>query len=134
MWKFLKTTEAEDATTTEEVRVVSAEVVLVAIEVFLQEEKEILLQDGKADLEVTEIPHLEKVVLVQEVVLLQEQAVSLIEHQDLRKLQDAMVVHQKDRQDVLKVLATLQEKNDQEEVKSSPLALSKGEGNYGIEN
>lgn len=116
MWKFLKTTEAEDATTTEEVLVVSAEGVPVAIEVLLQEEKEILLQDGKAGLEVTEVPHLEKVVLVQEVVLLQEQAVSLIEHQDLRKLQDAMVVHQKDRQDVLKVLATLQEKNDQEEV------------------
>ena len=116
MWKFLKTTEAEDATITEEIPVVSEEVVLVEIEVLLQEEKATLLQDVKADLEATEVQHLEKVVLVQEVVPLQEQAVSLIELLDLRKGQDAMAVHQKDQLDVLKVLATLQEKNDQEEV------------------
>jgi hypothetical protein len=122
MWKFLKTTEAEDATITGDLPVVSAEDVPVVIEVLLHEEKETLLQDVKADFEATEVQHLEKVVLAQEVVLLQEQAVSLIEHQDLRKRQDAMAVHQKDQLDVLKVLATLQEKNDQEEVKSSPLA------------
>jgi hypothetical protein len=122
MWKFLKTMEAEDATTTGDLRVVSAEAVQVAIEVLLQEEKETLLQDVKADLEATEVQHLEKVVLVQEVVPRQEQGVSQTELQDhLLKLQDAMVVHQKDQLDVLKVLATLQEKNDQEEVKSSSL-------------
>jgi hypothetical protein len=82
-----------------------------------------LLQDVKADLEATEVQHLEKVVLVQEVVLLQEQAVSLIELRDLRKGQDAMAVLQKDRQDVLKVLATLLEKKDLEEAKSSPQLL-----------
>jgi hypothetical protein len=122
MWKFLKTTEAEDATITGDLLVVSAEAVQVVIEVLLHEEKETLLQDVKADLEATEVPHLEKVVLAQEVVPLQEQAVSLIELRDLRKGQDAMAVHQKDQLDVLKVLATLQEKNDQEEVKSSPLS------------
>lgn len=117
MWKFLKTMEAEDATTTGDLRVVSAEAVQVAIEVLLHEEKETLLQDVKADLEATEVQHLEKVVLVQEAVPRQEQGVSQTELQDhLLKLQDAMVVHQKDQQDVLKVLATLQEKNDQEEV------------------
>ena len=116
MWKFLKTTEVEDATTTEEVRVVSVEAVQVVIEVLLHEEKETLLQDVKADLEATEVQHLEKVVLVQEAVPRQEQRVSLREHQDLRKLQDVTAVLQKDRQDVQKVLATFQEKNDQEEV------------------
>lgn len=114
MWRFLKTTEAEDATTTEEVLVVLAEVVLVVIEVLPLEEKETLLQDGKADLEATEVRHLEKVDLDLEVVPRQELEVSLIERQDPQMLQDAMAVLQKDPQDVLKVLATLQEKKDLE--------------------
>jgi len=111
---------AEDAITTEEVLVVVlAEVVQVAKEVQLQEEKETLLQDVKvlvADLEATEVQLLEKVVLDQEVILLQELAVSLIELQDLQKLQDAKVVLQRDQQDVLKALVMLQERKDQEEV------------------
>jgi hypothetical protein len=124
MWKFLKTTEADDAITTEEVLVVVlaevlAEVVQVAIEVLLQEEKETLLQDVKvlvADLEATEVLLHVKVVLDQEAHQLQELAVSLKDLQDLQKLQDVMAVLQKDQQDVLKALVTHQEKKDQEEV------------------
>lgn len=120
MWKFLKMTVAEDGITTEEVLVVVlAEVVQAVIEVQHQEEKVVLLQEEKADLEVTEVQLLEKVVLAeeanQEAQLLQEQAVSLIDLQDHQRLQDVMTVHQKDQQDVLKVLAMRQEKKDQEE-------------------
>lgn len=101
MWKFLKTTVAEDAITTEEVQVVLAEVVQVVTEVQLQEEKEILLQDVKADLEATEVQLQEKVVLAeeanQEVHRLQELAVSQTEGQDPQKLQDVTAVLQKDR-------------------------------------
>ena len=117
MLKFLKTTVAEDAITTEEVLVVLVEDVQVVIEVQLQEEKEILLQDVKADSEATEAQRHAKVVLDQEAVLLQEQVDSLIDLQDLQMLQDVTVVLQKDQQDVLKVLVTLQEKEDQEEAK-----------------
>ncbi len=128
MLKFLKMTEAEAATITGDIPVVSAEAVLV-IEVLLHEEKETLLQDVKAVLEATEVQHLEKVVFPQEVVPLPEQVVSQIELQDLRKGQDAMAALQKDPQDVQKVLAMLQEKKDQEEAKSSPLSplLLRGE-------
>ena len=118
----------EDAITTEEVPVVLAEVAPV-IEVLPLEEKETLLQDVKvqvADLEATEVQLQEKVVLAEEanpeVHQLQEQAVSLIDLQDHQTLQDVTAVPQKDRQDVLKVLGMLQEKKDQEEVKSSHLA------------
>jgi hypothetical protein len=124
MLKFLKTTVAEDAITTEEVLVVVlAEVVLVAIEIQLQEEKVTLLQDVKVlvDLEATEVRLLEKVLLDLEVVLHQELEVSLM-------LQDAKVVRQKDQQDVLKVQVMLQEKEDQEEAKSSPLAPLQSRG------
>jgi hypothetical protein len=121
MLKFLKTTVAEDAITTEEVLVVVlAEDVQVAKEVQLQEEKEVLLQDVKvlvADLEATETQLHVKVVLDQEVLQLQELAVSLIEALDQQMLQDVTVVLLKDQQDVLKALVRLQEKEDQEEVK-----------------
>jgi hypothetical protein len=110
-------------------------------EVLPLEEKGTLLQDVKvqvADLEATEVQLQEKVVLAgeanPEVHQLQEQAVSLTDLQDHPTLQDVTAVPQKDRQDVLKVLVTLQEKKDQEEVKSSPPTPLKGEGNYGIEN
>jgi len=73
-----------------------------------------------ADLEATEVQLLEKVVLDQEAnqeaQQRQEQVVSLIDLQEQQMLQDVMVVLQKDLQDVLKVLVTLQEKEDQEEV------------------
>ena len=111
---------AEDAITTDEVLVVLAEVVQVAIEVQLQEEKVVLPQDVKvqeADSEATEVQRLVKVVLDQEAVLLQERVVSLIESQDLQKRQDVRVVLLKDQLDVPKALVTHQEKKDQEEVK-----------------
>ena len=129
MLKFLKTTVAEDAITTEEVLVVLAEVAQVVTEVQLQEEKETLLQDVKVlvvDLEATEVQLLEKVVLAEEanleVQLLPELADFPKELQDHQKLQDAMVVRQKDQLDARKVLVTHQEKEDLEEVKSLPLA------------
>lgn len=115
MLKFLKTTVAEDVITTEEVLEV-----LEAEEILLQEEKETLLQDVKADLEATEVQLLKKVVLVeeanQEVHQLLELVVFQTELQDLQKLQDVTVVLRKDRQDALKVLVIHQEKEDQEEV------------------
>jgi hypothetical protein len=119
MLKFLKMTVAEDVITTEEVLVVSAEVVQVVTEVQLQEEKEILLQDVKvlADLEATEVQLLEKVVSDQEAIQLQELVVSLIDLQDLQMLHDMKVDFLKERQDVQKDLAMLQEKEDQEEAK-----------------
>lgn len=111
-------TVEEDAITTEEVLVA-----LVAEEVQLQEEKGTLPQDVKVpvvDLEATEVQHHVKVVLVEEANLevhhLLELAVSLREALDQPILQDVMVVLQKDQQDVLKVLATRQEKEDLEEV------------------
>lgn len=119
MWRFLKMTVAEDAITTGEVLVVSAEVVPVVIEVPLQEEKEALLQDVKVQVAVSEATEVQlhvKVVLDQEAVLLQERVVSLTELQDHLMLQDVMVVLQKDRLDVQKALVMLQEKKDQEEV------------------
>ena len=120
MWRFLKTTVAEDAITTEEVLVVVlAEVVQAVTEVLLQEEKVVLLQDVKvlvADLEATEVQLLEKAVLDQEAVLLQELAVFQTEGLDHLKLLDVTVVPQKDQLDVLKVLVMHQEKKDQEEV------------------
>jgi hypothetical protein len=132
---------AEDAITTGDLPVVLAEVARVVTEVLPLEEKGTLLQDVKvqvADLEATEVQLQEKVVLAgeanPEVHQLQEQAVSLTDLQDHPTLQDVTAVPQKDRQDVLKVLVTHQEKKDQEEVKSSPPTPLKGEGNYGIEN
>ena len=113
-------TVAEDATTTEEVLVVLAEVDQVVIEVQLHEEKVVLPQDVKvqeADSEATEVQRLVKVVLDQEAVLLQERVASLIESQDLQKHQDVRVVLLKDQLDVPKALVTHQEKKDQEEVK-----------------
>ena len=104
MWRFLKTTVAEDAITTEEILVVD-----LAEEVLLQEEKEALHQDVKADLEATEVQLLEKVDLEAKEVLDQEEKVLQT------GLQDVTVVLRKDRQDVLKVLVTHQEKEDQEE-------------------
>ena len=92
-------TVAEDATTMEEVQAEA----LVAEEVRLQEEKEILLQDAKADSEATVHQLPEKVDLRQEPVLhvvkadfhqtarqdeltLQERKVLLKEHQDVLKV------------------------------------------------
>lgn len=79
-------------------------VVVLAEEVQLQEEKEALHQDVKADLEATEIQLLEKVVSeVKEVDLLQEE------------VKEEKVEFLKERQDVLKALATHQDQEDQEE-------------------
>lgn len=137
MWRFLKTTEAEDATTTEEVLVVLAEVVLVVIEVLPLEEKETLLQDGKADLEATEVRHQEaadsdhekKVVFRIEPlarVVLAEEAILEARHQEAEvfrrteRQEDPMLQDQKgsqtEHQDVRKVPQILQEREDQEEV------------------
>jgi hypothetical protein len=82
-------------------------------EVLLQEEKEVLLQEEKdqADLEATEVLLLEKVVLDQEAHQLQEQVVfHLTERQDLK-------VHLTELQDVLKALVMHQDQEDQEETK-----------------
>ena len=108
MWKFPKTTVAEDATTTEEVLEV-----LEAEEVRHQEEKETLPQDVKADLEATEVQLLEKVVLAEEA----NPEVHQRQEEKETLLQDVTEVLRKDRQDVLKVLVTHQEKEDQEEAK-----------------
>jgi len=123
MLKFLKMTVAEDAITTVEVQVVVlAEAVQVVTEVQHQEEKAILHQDVKVlvDLEAIEVQRHAKVVLAEEanpeVHQPQELAVSLTEVQDLLMLLDVMVVLLKDQQDVLKVLATHQEKEDRGEV------------------
>lgn len=79
-------------------------VVVLAEEVQLQEEKEALHQDVKADLETTEIQLLEKVVSeVKEVDLLQEE------------VKEEKVEFLKERQDVLKALATHQDQEGQEE-------------------
>lgn len=79
-------------------------VVVLAEEVQLQEEKEALHQDVKADLEATEIQLQEKVVSeVKEVDLLQEE------------VKEEKVEFLKERQDVLKALATHQDQEDQEE-------------------
>ena len=106
---------AEDVITTEEVLVDSAEVVQVETEVQLQDVKEILLHDARADSEAIVVQHQEKVVLEEEANLeahlLQELTVSQAE------LQDVKAVLQKDQQDVLKVLAMHQEKEDREEAK-----------------
>ena len=105
----------EDVITTEEVLVDSAEVVQVETEVQLQDVKEILLHDVRADSEAIAVQHQEKVVLEEEANLeahlLQELTVSQAE------LQDVKAVLQKDQQDVLKVLAMHQEKEDREEAK-----------------
>lgn len=95
---------AEDVITTEEVLEV-----LVVEEVRLQEEKETLLQDVKADLEATEVQPQEKVDSEAKEVLLQEEKVLLT------GLQDVTEVLRKDQQDAQKALVTHQEKEDQEE-------------------
>jgi hypothetical protein len=84
-------TVAEDVTIMVEIRVVD-----LAEEVQLQEEKEVLPQDVKADLEATEIQLQEKVVSEATEVRLQEEvkeekAEFLKERQDVRK---ALVIHQ----------------------------------------
>ena len=86
-------TVAEDATTTEEALEV------LAVEVLLQEEKETLLQEEKADSVATETQLLER------------------EDSEAKEevLQEEKVVQQKEPQDVLKVLATAQDQEDQEE-------------------
>lgn len=82
-------------------------VVVLAEEVQLQEEKEALHQDVKADLEATEIQLQEKVVSeVKEVDLLQEE------------VKEEKVEFLKEHQDVLKALATHQDQEDQEETNS----------------
>lgn len=83
----------EDATITEEALEV------LAVEVLLQEEKATLLQEEKADSEATETQLQEKAVSEAKEVVLQEEK----------------VVQQKEPQDVLKVLATAQDQEDQEE-------------------
>ena len=79
-------------------------VVVLAEEVQLQEEKEALHLDVKADLEATEVQLLEKVVSeVKEVDLLQEE------------VKEEKVEFLKEHQDVLKAFATHQDQEDQEE-------------------
>jgi hypothetical protein len=110
MLKFLKTMVAEDVITTEEALVADS----VVVEVQHQEEKEVLLQEEKdlvADLEATEDLLQEKVVLDQEVLLLQEQVVF---HQTEDQEQK---VHLTELQDVLKALVMHQDQEDQEETK-----------------
>ena len=103
---------AEDGTITEEV---AAD--LVVEEVLRQEEKETLLQDVKvlvaADLEATETQHHVKVVLVEEVILeTQRQEEKVVFLADLQE--PKVQVHLTERQDVLKVLETHQDQEDQE--------------------
>lgn len=90
---------AEDVITMVEVLVV-----VLAEEVQLQEEKEILLQDVKAVLEAIEIQLREKVVL---------EAKELLLHQGEAKEEKAEFL--KEHQDVLKALVTHQDQEDQEE-------------------
>lgn len=78
-------------------------VVDLAEEVQLQEEKEALHQDVKADLEATEIQLQEKVVSEAIEVRLQEE------------VKEEKVEFLKEHQDVLKALATHQDQEDQEE-------------------
>lgn len=78
-------------------------VVDLAEEVQLQEEKEALLLDVKADLEATEIQLQEKVVSEATEVRLQEE------------VKEKKVEFLKEHQDVLKALATHQDQEDQEE-------------------
>lgn len=86
---------------------VEIQVVDLAEEVQLQEEKEALHQDVKADLEATEIQLQEKVVSeVKEVDLLQEE------------VKEEKAEFLKERQDVLKALEIHQDQEDQEETNS----------------
>ncbi len=78
-------------------------VVVLAEEVQLQEEKEALHQDAKADLEATEIQLQEKVVSEATEVRLQEEA------------KEEKAEFLKERQDVLKALVIHQDQEDQEE-------------------
>ena len=112
---------AEDAITTEE-----ALADLVAEEVLLQEEKEVLLQEEKvlADLEATEVLHLEKAVLDQEAHLLQEEKVAF----HLTDLQEKAL--QKEHQDVLKVLVMHQDQEDQEETNYNLVFLNNESPEY----
>jgi alpha-ketoglutarate-dependent taurine dioxygenase len=89
---------AEDVITMVEIRVDLAE------EIRVQEEKETLLQDVKADLEATETPLQEKVVSEVTEVRLQEEA------------KEEKVVFLKEPLDVLKALAIRQDQEDQEEI------------------
>ena len=73
-------------------------------EVQLQEEKEALLQDVKADLEVTEIQLQEKVVL---------EAKEVHRHQE--EVKEEKAVYLKELQDVPKALVIHQDQEDQEE-------------------
>lgn len=88
---------AEDVTIMVEILVGLAE------EVLLQEEKEVLHQDVKADLEATEIQLQEKVVSEATEVRLQEE------------VKEEKAEFLKERQDVLKALVTHQDREDQEE-------------------
>jgi 3-isopropylmalate dehydratase small subunit len=89
---------AEDVIIMEEILVVD-----LAEEVLLQEEKEALLQDVKADLEATEIQLQEKVVLEATEVRLQE---------EVKEEKEEFL---KEHQDALKALVTHQDQEDQEE-------------------
>ena len=133
MLKFLKMMVAEDVTITEEVQVE----VLVAEEVLLQEEKEALLQEKKADLEATEVRLLEKADLAEEARLQEKAVLEAIEirllvkedledevKQELHRHQDEKVILLQEmkellteRQDGLKVLVMRQGQEDQEKSK-----------------
>ena len=88
---------AEDVTIMVEILVGLAE------EVLLQEEKEVLHQDVKADIEATEIQLQEKVVSEAIEVRLQEE------------VKEEKAEFLKERQDVLKALVIHQDQEDQEE-------------------
>ena len=116
MLKFLKMMVAVDVIITEEILEV-----LVVEEALLQEEKETLHQEEKAQagLEVIVILHQEKVVSEEEVplqekVVLEEEALHLeLVGFHLTEVQETKV-HQKELQEDQKVLVMLQEKEDQE--------------------
>ena len=109
MWKFLKMTVADDVITTEEILVV----VLAEEAHLLLEEKEILHQKEKADLEAIEMPLQEKVVLAEEVLLQEKVALEVTEV----PLQEALAVLTEPQED-LKGLAMPQESADQEKANS----------------
>ena len=107
-------TVAEDATITVEVQAEA----LVAEEVRLQEEKEILLQDAKADSEATVHQRLEKVDLRQEVVRHVAKAdFHRIVRPEEQMLQELKVLL-KERQDVRKVSVTSQNAQEKAKLKS----------------
>ena len=114
MLKFLKTTEAEDATITEEVLVakeVSVEEVLVEDQAdSVQNVKEVadLVQNAKADLDQKDQVDHRKVVSEEEVPLQKEKAFQIVLHEQKIRTE---------RQEDQKVLETLHDQEEQEKAR-----------------